>query len=142
MNSREKSIYRGSCLCGRIKYQVDKIESQMGHCHCTMCRKFHGAAFATFGEAKKEKFRWLQGEDQLKSFVAENGTTRTFCNHCGSSLLFKASTGQDDIVEFSLGSLDSDLNVKPDAHIFIESKVNWIDLNDTLPKYLGDRDSD
>ena len=47
------STYKGLCLCGSIKYAVDKIEPKMGHCHCSMCRKFHGAAFATFGEAKR-----------------------------------------------------------------------------------------
>ncbi len=40
--------YKGECLCGSIKYEVDEIEAQMGHCHCTMCRKFSGAAFTTY----------------------------------------------------------------------------------------------
>ena len=43
--------FKGSCLCGSIQYEVDRIDSKMGHCHCTMCRKFHGAEFATLGEA-------------------------------------------------------------------------------------------
>ncbi len=38
----------------------------MAHCHCSMCRKFHGAAFSTYGEAKIENFKWLQGEGFLK----------------------------------------------------------------------------
>ncbi len=59
----------GQCLCGSVIYKVAAIENRMGHCHCSMCRKFHGAAFATFGEAKAEHFRWVTGEDQLKSLV-------------------------------------------------------------------------
>ena len=133
--------YQGSCLCGSIRYEVSKIEPHMAHCHCSMCRKFHGAAFATFGEARQENFRWLQGEEYLTRYVAGNGTARTFCSKCGSSITFKASSGQDDVVEFSLGTLDSDIDQHPDAHIFTAYKANWVKLNDDLPKYPEGRES-
>jgi len=64
-----KQKYKGQCLCGEIRYEVCKIEKQMAHCHCSMCRKFHGAAFATYGEAKVENFKWLQGVDFIKSYL-------------------------------------------------------------------------
>lgn len=48
--------YHGQCLCGSIKYQIDALEPNIGHCHCSMCRKFHGAAFATYGKAKSKNF--------------------------------------------------------------------------------------
>ncbi len=92
------SRYHAQCLCGSIKYQVDKIEPKMGHCHCSMCRKFHDAAFATFGEAKRENFHWLEGEDFLQSYQAENGTTRKFCKECGWSMTFAASPDSSDVV--------------------------------------------
>ena len=41
---------KGQCLCGSIQYEIDKVEPKMAHCHCSMCRKFHGAAFSTFAE--------------------------------------------------------------------------------------------
>ena len=50
--------YSGQCLGDSIKYEVDRLESNMAHCHCPVCCKFHGAAFATFGEDKSENFRW------------------------------------------------------------------------------------
>ena len=133
--------YQGSCLCGTIKYEVKKIEPHMAHCHCSMCRKFHGSAFATFGEAKKDNFRWLQGAEFLSAYEAKNGTIRKFCSKCGSSMTFKASSGQEDVVEFSLGTLDSDINHRPDAHIYIAYKANWLVLHDDLQKYSEGRDS-
>jgi len=117
MGEINDTSYQGSCLCGSIKYEVKKIGSRMAHCHCSMCRKFHGAAFATFGEAKKENFRWLQGEELLATYVADNGTARSFCSKCGSSMTFKPSSGHEDLVQFSLGTLDSDIEHRPDAHI-------------------------
>lgn len=142
MNENAKTRYQGSCLCGAVKYEVSKIGERMAHCHCSMCRKFHGAAFATFGEAKKKDFHWLQGEEYLSTYVADNGTTRSFCSKCGSSMTFKASSGHEDVVEFSLGTLDSDIERRPDAHIYVAYKANWMELYDNLPKYREGRDND
>ena len=82
--------YQGSCLCNKIRFEVDEFIPNTGNCHCSMCRKFHGAAFATLAEAWRKHFRWLSGEDSLKAYTASNGTTRLFCNHCGSSLMFSS----------------------------------------------------
>ena len=133
--------YQGQCLCGSIKYEVTKIEEQMGHCHCSMCRKFHGAAFATFGEAKSENFRWVTGKNFLKSYIATNGTTRKFCENCGSSLIFMPANDDGKLVEFSLGTLDTDIELKPDAHIFTKFGANWYEASDDLPKFSEGRDS-
>jgi len=133
--------HKGQCLCGAIKYTVDKIEANMGHCHCSMCRKFHGAAFATFGEAKTKNFHWVKGHESLKTYQAENGTQRKFCNNCGSSLIFVPSNDTGELVEFTLGTLDSLVDVKPDAHIFTSHAASWYDITDQLPQYADGRNS-
>ncbi|MDD1779820.1 GFA family protein [Enterovibrio sp. ZSDZ35] len=131
----------GQCLCGQIAYEVDHLEPAMGHCHCTMCRKFHGAAFATFGEAKANHFRFVKGEDELAVYEAENGTKRSFCKHCGSSLLFEASNSDGSLVEFTLGTLDSPISQKPDAHIFTRYAASWYEVTDGLPTFPEGRQS-
>jgi hypothetical protein len=132
----------GQCLCGSIKYEVDEIGPKVGHCHCSMCRKFHGAAFATLGEAKAADFRWVAGEEQLISFTAGNGTTRQFCGKCGSSMTFAPSNDSGKVVEFALGTLDSEISRQPDAHIFVGSKASWYDIHDSLPRFDCGRNSD
>lgn len=142
MSENENGPYRGQCLCGQVRYEVDKIEPRMGHCHCTMCRKFHGAAFATYGEAKKENFRWLVGEEKLAGFVAQNGTERRFCSRCGSSMTFSPAQKKNGFVEFALATLDDDIPLRPDAHIYMDFKANWSETCDDLPKYREGRDSE
>ena len=142
MTHSTENTKQGQCLCGSIKYEVTKIEDRMGHCHCSMCRKFHGAAFATLGEAKSENFRWVSGENLLKSYVATNGTTRKFCENCGSSLIFMPSNDDGKLVEFSLGTLDTDIKLKPDAHIYTKFGANWYEASDDLPKFTEGRDSE
>lgn len=133
--------YRGQCLCGAVKYEVDGFSPKMAHCHCSMCRKFHGAAFATYGETRKSDFRWLQGEGELQCYTADNGTTRRFCRHCGSSMTFSSRNYDDDVVEVALGTLDSNLDMSPDAHIYVDSKASWSEIHDDLPQYGEGRGS-
>ncbi|MDH3646569.1 MAG: GFA family protein [Gammaproteobacteria bacterium] len=132
--------YTGSCLCGAIAFEIDEF-LPAAHCHCSMCRKFHGAAFATIASVAREKFRWLKGDKALKGFTAENGTTRTFCRHCGSSLMFSSPRAPQDEVEIALGALDSDIPLQPDAHIYVGSSANWTKLSDGLPQYVEGRSS-
>ena len=133
--------YQGSCLCAAIKFEVDEFAPQTGNCHCTMCRKFHGAAYATIAEAQRRHFRWLCGEDSLKAYTASNGTTRSFCGHCGSSLTFASPHADPDLVEIALGCFDDEVPVKPDAHIFVASGAAWARPDDGLPQYEAGRDS-
>ncbi|SJN54313.1 Glutathione-dependent formaldehyde-activating enzyme [Vibrio ruber DSM 16370] len=80
-------VYQGSCLCGQVTYEVRGLSKDGAHCHCSMCRKFHGAAFGTLFTA--EHVQWTSGQSLVKEYVAPNGTIRTFCRECGSSLGFR-----------------------------------------------------
>lgn len=137
----EPKRYRGGCLCGKVRYELTEFEAKIAHCHCSMCRKFHGAAFASFGSVKQKNFCWVQGANELAAYQAPNGTVRRFCKHCGSSLTFAPSVDAVEIIEITLGSLDSDLERLPDAHIYIGSKANWDVISDDLPQYEEGRAS-
>ncbi len=134
--------YHGSCLCGQVRYCVTELEAEIGHCHCTMCRKFHGAPFATYAGSKHADFTWLAGEEKLSDYVAPNGTTRRFCGECGSSLVFIPKGAKGRIVEFSLASLDTEINQRPDAHIYVANKANWYHITDPLPQHQAGRSTE
>ena len=133
--------YLGSCLCGIVKFEVDEFLPLAAHCHCSMCRKFHGASYATIAAVHRSKFRWVEGTDALKRYTAENATTRTFCCHCGSSLAFSSPRAPEDEVEIALGAMDGDVPVVPSAHIFVGSAANWTVVKDDLPQYEEKRGS-
>jgi hypothetical protein len=44
-------MYTGSCLCGTVQYEVAGPFMMMALCHCSKCRKHHGAMFSTFASA-------------------------------------------------------------------------------------------
>ena len=62
--------YRGSCLCGAVSFEAEQFDEQVAHCHCSMCRKFHGAEFATIAGVRRAAFRWLGGQDFLAGYRA------------------------------------------------------------------------
>lgn len=125
---------KGSCLCGEISYGVTKPFEEMHHCHCSMCRKAHGAAFSTFAQTGKSDLRVLTGEDKLRNFQSSSFVERAFCSECGSSLFFRHAA-RPDAVWVAVGSLDGDPGLRPQAHIFTSSKACWHEIEDRLPKF-------
>lgn len=53
---------RASCLCGEVMWALDGPLELMSHCHCSCCRKGHGAAFATYVVAPAARFRQVFGD--------------------------------------------------------------------------------
>ena len=97
--------HRGSCLCGGIRYQLSSELRATTHCHCSMCRKAHGAAFATHGCVPKSDLQLLAGGDVLREYRSSPTITRSFCGQCGSQLFWQKS--DEDWVAVSLRILKS-----------------------------------
>ena len=126
--------YQGSCLCQQVCFSIEGFRGTVGNCHCTMCRKFHGAAFATL--VNVEGLTWLSGLEQLKDFVAPNGTIRTFCSHCGSSLGFRSKDAPLDEIEIAIATFDEDLPISVEVQIYCAYKANWSELSPTIKTFL------
>ena len=87
-------MLRGSCLCSEIRYEIDGPVNEMCNCHCGMCRKAHGAAFATVITAQGSDFRWAQGAEFVETYKSSSELERLFCRVCGSSLVIISHTEQ------------------------------------------------
>jgi hypothetical protein len=127
------AVAKGSCLCGSVQYELDGPFEVMSHCHCSMCRKHHGAAFATFVTVPLSSFRWVAGEDVLSTYQSSAYGKRTFCSKCGSVMpVVEADTG---IAFCPAGNLDGELGIQPQSHRFVGSKASWHTITDTLPQH-------
>lgn len=124
---------QGGCLCGAIRYRIEGPLRQAEHCHCYMCRRFHGAAFSTYADFDPGQFHWLQGEEQLGIYEPNPGKGWAFCKTCGSSLGLPGSDGR--LVGIALGTVEGDPGIRPSEHIFVGSKAPWFDITDALPQY-------
>ena len=123
----------GRCLCGVVTFQVSGPFNTMTHCHCSMCRKHHGSAFATLVGAPLMGFKWLSGEDSVIEYASSEKGRRYFCRHCGSvmPMLIEAM----DLALVPAGNLDGDPEVRPQSHLFVGSKAPWYEITDDLPQH-------
>lgn len=124
----------GSCLCGKVQFEVTGDLEPIQICHCSQCRKAQGSAFVTNIPVKESNFRLVQGADELKSFESSPCKQRVFCSNCGSPILSK-TTKLPGVVRLRAGTLNGELKTKPIYHIYFDSKANWFDVNDDLPKH-------
>ena len=127
-------MVNGSCFCQTVRYEVSGPFDSMMSCHCSLCRKHHGAAFATYISAPTERFRWVAGEDALLEYKSSSQGTRISCGVCGSAV--QMTMPDSPLVFLPAGPLEGDLGgLKPQAHIFVASKAPWYTITDDLPQY-------
>jgi hypothetical protein len=122
----------GSCLCGAVKYEIDGPLGDASSCHCSMCRKAHGAAFGTYAGLNPDEFRWVSGEDMVSVYNSSPDGGRCFCQKCGSTL---GAMQNGKVGWITLGPVDGDPGVRPQLHIFVGSKAPWHDITDQLPQF-------
>ena len=126
-------MIRGGGLCGKVRYQVNGKISGAQNCHCEVCRKAHGAAFGTFTVARKKDFQWLSGENELRGYNSSAGFTRQFCSNCGSQVTTLEDWNPKGIT-IAAGSLDTDVALTVEGHMYVGSKADWHEISDHLPQ--------
>ncbi|WP_369987269.1 GFA family protein [Pseudomonas xanthosomatis] len=114
-------FYQGSCLCSAIQYELLTAPKAVTHCHCSQCRKGHGAAFASYGSVPREAMRLVQGADVLRAYSSSEAVLRQFCPCCGSSLFWSRSTGEfSGWVSVALGTLDTPFQPSKHKHAHVD----------------------
>ena len=123
----------GSCLCETVRWRAHGKLDPVTHCHCAMCRKAHGAPFASYTGVSEECFEWLSGESAIAQYESSPGSERTFCSVCGSVTPYSFGDARMGIPAGSVDAGASDLEVS--AHIFVASMAPWHRIGDDLPRY-------
>jgi len=132
----DPSVVRGSCLCGRVRYEIDAPLGTALHCHCSMCRKAQGSAFRTRAAVARSSFRFRSGEELLTRYESSPGTFRCFCSVCGSPVA-SFFAGDPGTIGLPLGALDDDPGVRPVCHVHVASKAPWYEITDALPQFAA-----
>ncbi|MCW8093342.1 GFA family protein [Alteromonas sp. ASW11-130] len=127
-------MYEGSCLCGAVKLAINGPISSIIHCHCSLCRKSSGTAYATNGFIQKNALAIVRGEDTVQWYEIKPGRKRHFCKKCASPL-FSSNATDPERLRLRIGIVDSDIDERPISHNFVSSKANWDNLDDDLPRY-------
>jgi hypothetical protein len=101
-----------------------------------MCRRSHGAGYVTWFGVVRDQFSLDSGAADLVRFRSSEQGTRSFCGRCGSSL-FCESTRHPDVVDVVLASMHAPIDRGPQCHFHFDSSVDWVVVNDGLPRLGG-----
>jgi hypothetical protein len=127
----------GRCQCGAVRFKVMAPPDELYHCHCSMCRRVHGTAFATYATVKRAAIVIEQGADNLSTYDTSPPIHRHFCRTCGCQLFIDDDNAPEKRW-FMPGICDwpADMKAPPGdlVHIFVGSKVPWLPIGDGLPQ--------
>jgi hypothetical protein len=124
----------GHCECNKISFQVTGDISDFSHCHCSQCRRLHGAAFATFAGVKAKDFAYLKGKQELATYASSDSHQRVFCKNCGSNILVSL-TDEPEALYLSMSTIVGNPPCPAGYHIYVGSKAPWYTIEDQLPQY-------
>jgi hypothetical protein len=116
-------------LCGAVRWRAKGDASRVHHCHCGMCRRWTGAAFATLAWFPRQAVVW---SGTPNAFRASPIALRTHCGACGTPLSL-AYDARDDIA-LTVGSMDDPGAVRPTRHYGVEGRLPWADVGTRLPE--------
>jgi hypothetical protein len=126
----------GGCQCGAVRYRVSAAASEIYHCHCSLCRKLHGAVFATWAVVPRGGLEVIEGA--LATFESSPGVRRRFCGGCGCHLFCEIDS-DPNFDWFTPATLDGGAHPghgsEREQHIFVGSKVQWWEIRDGLKQY-------
>ena len=124
--SMSPKLLSGGCQCGAVRYRIEEGLGRASICHCRMCQKAFGNAFAPLVTARG--LTWTRGAPSY--FQSSNKVRRGFCRDCGTPLCYEVSAGEPEI---AIGSLDDPNQVAPQIQVGLEARLVWCASLPQLP---------
>jgi hypothetical protein len=113
---------RGSCLCGRVRFEVAGPFPKLYQCHCSLCRKQGGSVSNTGLIVASDKFHWLAGEDSIGKWQRSTGFRSHFCQRCGATA--PNPLRDTGYIWVPVGALDDAASLEIAAQLFLGSKLD------------------
>jgi len=123
----------GKCLCEGVGFRVELPSKWVAHCHCTMCRRAHGAALVTWVGLDASRCSIDDRESLLHWYKSSPEAERGFCSRCGSTLFFRSTRWPGEL-HLVLSNFVDKIDRAPQAHVFFDTHVDWLTVSDDLPK--------
>lgn len=127
-----QDFHDGGCLCGEVRYRLSGTPLSSQICHCVSCRLAAGAQSVAYLTVSHENFTSTSGEP-LK-YHSSPEVTRTFCGKCGTSLTYEHEEDQGSL-DVNTATLDLPGEFPPTFHVWMEDKVGWESVEDSLPQF-------
>lgn len=124
-------LHTGGCHCGRLRYQFSGPLRDIAHCHCSICRRVSGGLVTTWITLPARAFKWLEGVPAR--YDSSASCARYFCADCGAHLALVTYLSPDSI-DVTIATLDHPERAPADRHIWTDSRLPWLRLDEQLPE--------
>jgi Uncharacterized conserved protein len=118
----------GSCLCGGVEFTLTFPSKWVAHCHCSLCRRAHGAAFVTWIGMHEHDVAIADPQSLLRWYASTPGARRGFCSRCGSTLFFRSRQWPGEL-HVAHANLHGPADRAPQAHAYWNTHVDWVSLD-------------
>ena len=80
MGTRPMRMYRGTCHCGAVQFEIETDFPELTTCDCSICRRKN----ALMVKVHESRFTLCAGTESLTEYRFHTGTARHyFCKVCG-----------------------------------------------------------
>jgi hypothetical protein len=134
--TRTANIIEGGCLCRGLRYRLNVRPKQGSDCHCEDCRRASGAPYVTWCSVPTKEIEVLSGELRRVLYADR---LRSFASCCGTPLFIQDEVNSEWI-DVTVASLDCPETLQPEAAIWIEDKLPWVELDPNRPAFRRNRD--
>lgn len=120
-------VHTGRCGCGQVSFRLMAKPMFTHCCHCLQCQRLTGSAFVVNTIIENENIYLLSGEIIISPGPSESGRPHDIyrCAACMTAV-WSDYGGRPNYRFVRVGALDNPNAIKPDAHIFTRSKVEWV----------------
>ena len=122
----------GKCLCGAVRVTAKQANTEIGACHCGMCRKWCGGPLFAVDCGAEVVF---EGEENISVFGSSAWAERGFCKQCGSALFFRIKESSHYMLP--AGVFDDDQGLVFAQQIFIDEKPSFYTFADKTENMTG-----
>jgi hypothetical protein len=130
MTETRMPVAEGGCQCGAVRYAFYAPLENSHACHCRMCQRATGGAFALLVGSKKKDFAWTKGEPAV--FASSNLATRAYCRDCGTPLSFSYNQPEARFY-VTTGTLDHPEAAPIIIQYGVESRIPWVKFCHDVP---------
>jgi hypothetical protein len=100
-------------------------------CHCIDCRRSAGAPHVAWGSVPRQDLILTKGEPRKIPYADR---IRSFAACCGTHLFFEDSK-DSAAIDVTIASLDDPTPFPPQKAIFLEDKLPWVVINESIPSF-------
>jgi hypothetical protein len=135
MTQETERLLEGGCTCGGVRYRLGARPLFVHCCHCHWCQRETGSAFAVNALIESDRVETVRGVVDIVDTPSESGKGQKIarCPECHVAL-WSHYAGYGPVLSFiRVDTLDQPSQLRPDIHIYTESRQAWVVLPEGVP---------